>query len=124
LPLGGILRNSTYTTSNAVSGATLSDASGDFLQAQNMVQNVVQNDAGITVEGSKSNQSFTTVSSFSLEPAKHSIVLKLLGETPDNKPVVKNVTVKTKPRCKTCGHQNKATAKFCTHCGTSLEIYA
>ena len=82
------------------------------------------NDAGITVAGSKSDQKFQTASWFPTEGVKHSIVLKLLGETPDNKPVVKEVTVKTKPKCTTCGRQNKHTAKFCTECGTALEIFA
>jgi hypothetical protein len=59
-----------------------------------------------------------------MDPEKHSIVLKLLGETPDNKPVLKPVTVKAKPKCTTCGRQNKAHAKFCVECGTALEIFA
>lgn len=82
------------------------------------------NDAGITVSGSKSTQSFTTTTMGAMDPEKFSMVIKLLGETPDNKPVLKPVTVKTKPKCVTCGHQNKATAKFCTECGTALEIFA
>jgi hypothetical protein len=82
------------------------------------------NDVGITVPGSKSEQKFTTVTMGILEAEKHTIVLKLLGETADNKPVLKPVTVKAKPKCVTCGHINKATAKFCNKCGTALEIYA
>jgi len=82
------------------------------------------NDVGITVPGSKSEQKFETTFMNALEAEKHTIVLKLLGETPDNKPVVKAVTVKAKPKCVTCGHINKSTAKFCTECGTALEIFA
>jgi hypothetical protein len=82
------------------------------------------NDVGITVPGSKSEQKFTTVHMGELEVEKHTIVLKLLGETPDNKPVVKPVTVKAKPKCVTCGKMNKAHAKFCVECGTALEIFA
>ena len=85
---------------------------------------VPQNDAGITVPGSKSEQKFKTVSNFALEAEKHSMIIKLLGETEDNKPVVAPVTVKHKPRCVTCGTTNKATAKFCSKCGTALEIFA
>lgn len=80
------------------------------------------NDAGITVPGSISNQKFSTVSSFPLEAEKHVMVLKLLGETDDNKIVTKPVTVKAKPKCTTCGRNNRATAKFCAECGTSLEL--
>jgi hypothetical protein len=82
------------------------------------------NDAGVTVAGSKSMQSFTTVSMGEMELDKHTIVLQLLGETPDNKPVKTAVTVKAKPKCTSCGHTNKATAEFCNKCGTALVIYA
>jgi len=82
------------------------------------------NDAGITVSGSKSTQSFSTTYMGAMDPEKHSIVLKLLGETPDNRPVLKPVTVKAKPKCTSCGRQNRAHAKFCVECGTALEIFA
>lgn len=82
------------------------------------------NDAGITVPGSESNQKFSTVSSFPLEAEKHVMIFKLLGETLDNEPIRKPVTVKTKPKCQTCGKQNKASAKFCSTCGTALVVIA
>jgi hypothetical protein len=82
------------------------------------------NDVGITVPGSKSTQKFQTVTMGQMESEKHSMVIKLLGETPDNKPVLKPVTVERKPECVTCGKKNKAHAKFCTECGTALEIFA
>ena len=82
------------------------------------------NDAGITVSGSKSTQKFATTTMGIMDSDKFSMVIKLLGETPDNKPVLKPVTVKSKPKCVTCGTQNKATAHFCTKCGTALEIFA
>jgi hypothetical protein len=78
-----------------------------------------QNDVGITVPGSKSTQSFQTVTVGALEPTMHNIVLKLFGGT-----MPKPITVKHKPKCVTCGKHNKATAKFCTECGTALEIFA
>jgi hypothetical protein len=83
-----------------------------------------QNDVGITVPGSKSTQKFQTVTMGAMEVEKHSMVIKLLGETPDNRPVLKPVTVERKPECVTCGKKNKAHAKFCTECGTALEIFA
>lgn len=82
------------------------------------------NDAGITVPGSVSDQKFRTVSSFPTEAESHVIVLKLLGQTEGNVQVIKPVTVKMKPTCVTCGRRNKATAKFCVECGTSLQIVA
>ena len=81
-------------------------------------------DAGITVPGSKSTQKFQTTTIGALEPQVNSIVLKILGETPDNEPVRNPITTKHKPKCVTCGKQNKATSKFCTECGTSLEIFS
>jgi hypothetical protein len=83
-----------------------------------------KNDVGITVPGSKSTQSFTHVTMGAMEAEKHSMVIKLLGETADNKPVLKPVTVERKLECVTCGKKNKAHAKFCTECGTALEIFA
>ncbi len=83
-----------------------------------------QNETGITVLGSKSTQSFQHVTVGTLESTVHNIVLKLVGDLGNNKPVTKPVTVKAKPKCVTCGHQNKATAKFCSECGTALEIFA
>jgi hypothetical protein len=83
-----------------------------------------QTETGITVAGSKSEQKFVTASWFATESEKHNIILRLLGETPDNEAVRKPITVKAKPKCVTCGKQNKATAKFCSECGTALEIFA
>jgi len=82
------------------------------------------NETGITVPGSKSEQKFQTTTIGALDPQKHSIILKILGETPDNQPVRTPITTKHKPKCVTCGKQNKANAKFCTECGTALEIFA
>ena len=78
------------------------------------------NDAGITVPGSKSTQSFQTTYVGALETTKHSMIFKLLG----GECVKQAVTVKHKPKCVTCGKQNKAHAKFCQECGTALEIFA
>lgn len=77
------------------------------------------NDVGITVPGSHSSQKFSTAYVGALESVKHSMVFKLFGGT-----MPKPITVKHKPKCVTCGKHNKATAKFCTECGTALEIFA
>jgi hypothetical protein len=123
----------TISSMNATSSRSMSKGvTGQAIQTSNAVaQNSVSasqasytNDVGITVPGSKSEQKFTTVSNFLVEAEKHSIILKLLGETADNRPVVAPVTVKHKPRCVTCGTTNKATAHFCNKCGTALEIFA
>lgn len=82
------------------------------------------NDVGITVPGSKSEQKFQTVHMGILEAERHNMVIRILGQTANNQPVEEPVTVKAKQKCDTCGHTNKATAKFCNKCGTSLVIYA
>lgn len=79
------------------------------------------NDAGITVGGSVSSQQFTKVDDFPTDGVKHVMVMKLLGEVGQNK-VQEPITVKTKQKCPTCGHMNKATAKFCSECGTGLVV--
>lgn len=116
----GILRTSSSVN---IMNATLSATCTDTISKESIAQNF-QNDTGITVPGSLSEQKFITVSSFPVEATKHVIILKLLGETPDNKPIIKSITVRSKPKCITCNHQNKARAKFCINCGTSLNIYA
>ena len=127
-PYYGVTSNNTYQgplrgrgTSSGIASASLNNIS---ISATNASVQQSYNDAGITVAGSKSDQKFRTVSGVYGDGTKHNIVLKLLGETPDNKPVVKEVTVKTKPKCTTCGRQNKHNAKFCTECGTALEMFA
>lgn len=106
-------------TSMAVGSATITASAST--QSFNAAP---QTETGITVAGSKSEQKFNTVSSFTCEPEKHNIILKLLGETADNKAIREPITVKAKPKCTTCGKQNKATAKYCGECGTALVIYA
>ena len=79
------------------------------------------NDAGITVEGSKSTQSFTQVYVGALEQQEHVIVLKLSGYI-DNQPVAKPVTVKSKKVCSSCGTAYPATAEYCSKDGTYLRF--
>lgn len=81
------------------------------------------NESGITVPGSKSEQKFTTASWFATETTKHSMILKLVGETADNKAVRTPVTVQKKQKCTSCGKINKATASFCSTCGTALTLF-
>lgn len=78
-------------------------------------------EAGITVPGSKVEQKFTTVYGFNAETASHVIVLRLAGKI-GTVQVAAPVTVKTKQKCTTCGHVNKSNAKFCSECGTGLEL--
>jgi hypothetical protein len=103
----------TYSTNASLNSFNVTASAASF-----------QNETGITVPGSKSTQSFQHVTVGALESTVHNIVLKLVGDLGNNKPVEKPVTVKHKPKCVTCGKQNKAHAKFCVECGTALEIFA
>ncbi len=132
--VNGALRSVDFSKGEAMK-ASAASATNTTLQSMNIgnaseihdgraTMDCAINDVGITVPGSKSTQRFTEVTMGVMEAEKHTIVLKLLGETPDNKPVSKPVTVKAKPKCTTCGKMNKAHAKFCVECGTALEIFA
>ena len=112
-PQGGILRN----VNDVHYGVTCSTATYDAYSVNS--SNAVLNDVGITVPGSRSDQKFQTTYVGTLESTKHSMVFKLFGGT-----MPKPITVKHKPKCVTCGKQNKATSKFCQECGTALEIFA
>lgn len=122
-PQGGIMRG--YGSAGDVvwpaGSVTCSTASYDATSVNSSHELLNQvNDVGITVPGSHSNQKFQTTYVGALENIKHSMVFKLLG----GEAVKQAVTVKHKPKCVTCGKQNKATSKFCQECGTALEIFA
>jgi hypothetical protein len=125
-PFGGepyykLIGNSICNNANSANYSCNIDAKG-IVSNEVSVNNAVKNEAGITVAGSVSEQKFQNVDSFLTESETHVIVLQMLGQTEDNQQVTKPVTVKAKPKCTTCGRVNKATAKFCTECGTSLQI--
>ena len=76
---------------------------------------------GITAPGSVSNQEFSVVSDFALDPTKHVIVMRLLGQVQD-KYVSKVLSTRTRNQCVSCGYASRSDAKFCSQCGTSLQI--
>ena len=121
---GGTTTSCTLTTSTNTThpGVPVNMVDHSYGDMQNVFTANAVNDAGITVPGSVSDQKFVAGSWFPLEETKHVMVFKLLGETIKGKAIAKPVTVKAKPKCVTCGRHNKATAKFCANCGTSLEI--
>jgi len=79
----------------------------------------LNNDEGITVDGSDTDQKFVETTSPLLEQTKHVITIKLKGKTTDG-PVKIPVTTKDKIKCKTCGKMNKSSNKYCPNCGTRL----
>jgi hypothetical protein len=79
-------------------------------------------DDGITVQGSKVRQDFVYEQTSPLEEQSHVIVLQLRGITDKGTKISMPVTVKTKFRCPTCGKKSKSSARWCSSCGTNLEI--
>lgn len=131
--VNGVMRGVDWSAGEAMK-ASATSATTATLQSMNISTSISDlhdgaatmdwNDVGITVPGSKSTQKFQTCTMGEMEAEKHTIVLKLLGETPNNKPIQNPVTVKSKQKCDTCGKMNKAHSKFCVECGTALEIFA
>ena len=125
--VGGVLRGIDYSQGESVkatAAAAINQVAPDAIEYHSGAATMDWNDVGITVPGSKSTQTFQTVTMGALDPVKHNIVLRIVGDLGHNKPVDKAVTVKHKPKCVTCGKQNRAHAKFCVECGTALEIFA
>lgn len=96
------------------------DVNGDH-DSLSFNQTPISGNVGITAAGSASEQNFTLVSWFPTESVSHTIVLRLLGKT-EAAQVVQPVTVKSVPKCTSCGRKNKIQSKFCTQCGTALII--
>lgn len=125
--VGGVLRGVDYSKGEAVkatAAAAIDQVAPQSTELHDGMATMDWNDVGITVPGSRSEQRFQTTYMNAMETEKYNMVIRILGETPGNKAVVKPVTVKHKPKCVTCGKQNKAHAKFCVECGTALEIFA
>lgn len=125
--VGGVLRGVDYSAgeaTKAAAAAAINQVAPGVSEMHDGMATMDWNDVGITVPGSKSTQTFQTVTMGALDPVKHNIVLRIVGDLGHNKPVDKAVTVKHKPKCVTCGKQNRAHAKFCVECGTALEIFA
>jgi hypothetical protein len=122
--------NWTTYCSNSIAGgssgniARSASASSSLSQETAFVNQVAAqsiNDAGITAPGAVSDQQFTVGGWFQTDGVKHVMVFKLVGYNGEQ-PILQPVTVKSKPKCVSCGKVNKAKAKFCTECGTGLEI--
>lgn len=107
---------------SANSSAIPMNASKDVIRGKNLpTMDSFVNDAGITVEGSKSNQSFTTTYLGALEHEKHVIVLQLKGVSDEVK-IEKPVTVKTNKHCPSCGREWPYRHEYCPKDGTFLKI--
>jgi len=127
-PADTILRSCNFTKStesrsvgavDAMNCCFMSDTLADSFATET---SAAPNEAGITVSGGVSHQKFVQGAYFPTESVSHVIVLKLVGKVKGQK-VEKPITVQAKPACSTCKKLNKATAKFCSACGTSLQLF-
>lgn len=116
--------NVSYSTQNVSQiNQVMSNSVGSTLVSNEQVSeaSIPKQDEGITVRGSRSNQSFQEASIFELEEQAYTIVLRLRGHlTNQDKPVEKPVLVSTKIQCSTCGKRSDSKHKFCPECGTAL----
>lgn len=80
----------------------------------------INNDEGITVKGSKSDQAFYPSWIGELEQNSIVITLKLRGETSNGRVINEPLTVKNKLVCPSCGLKSKSDATYCSRCGTHL----
>jgi hypothetical protein len=80
----------------------------------------INQDEGITVKGSQTEQHFYN-GHFGCQEESRTIVIHLKGTDSKNIEVVEPITVKTKIKCETCGKMNKSYANFCSQCGTGLK---
>lgn len=128
----GFAEKATFSTSSNVASGSMSDfydseiayagATAELsTQSNSSPLRSIKSEVGITVPGSVSDQKFTTAAWFATDGVKHSMVLRVLGEA-EGQPVVEPITVKHKVTCASCGRVNKAGAKFCSDCGTALQI--
>lgn len=124
----GILRSSGITgqsiTSNSLfSPTSVTQTSGSLMSETQCFNsaNFSPGEVGVTAPGSISNQQFVSGEYFPTESTSHVIVLHLLGEI-HGKAIKVATTVNTKVKCVSCGKVNKTNSKFCSSCGTGLEL--
>jgi len=126
IPLGG--QNITYSASNSGGGGIQSSCFNAAIGANANVNRSIENlnlyksaepGPGITVEGSKSFQSFGEAKAGELENNIHSMVIMLKGFDDSKKYIKDPITVKHKRQCPTCGRKWK-NSEFCGKCSTAL----
>jgi hypothetical protein len=113
----------TYTSgfSSEGSGSRISASNfSNTMQSNNL--NLPNENEGITVKGSISNQKFETATAGVLEENSHSMVILLRGFHDNNVKVQKPITVKEKKKCSTCGRRWRSDHEFCGNCGTALDV--
>lgn len=108
-----------FTTSTH--NCSISTNTVNFVSNQSIPDNINQ-DEGITVKGSESQQQFHYTTTGKLEQNSNVIILRLRGTTSMGEIISEPITVKTKIECPTCGRKNDSAGKYCSNCGTALLI--
>lgn len=110
----GFAGNATYTASGSGGGAS----AGEFTNYG--VASASAGEAGITVSGSVSHQSFQHVQDFTCDQSD--VMILTLRGIIAGQAVEAPVTVQTKLTCGSCGKTHKSDVAFCSGCGTALTL--
>ena len=87
------------------------------------VRSIIQEDEGITVPGSISNQEVRSGYIGQLEENSEVIIIRLKGYRDGVSVFVeKSITVKDKLECVSCGFKNDSSSNYCKKCGTNLNV--
>ncbi len=78
-------------------------------------------DEGITVPGSELKQDFNSTFVGTIED-HGTIIIRLKGTNKKDEPVKMPLFVSTKKECPTCGTKSRYGVKFCSECGTNIQI--
>jgi hypothetical protein len=104
-----------YSTSNTYFGNYDTTVYSSSLCSSNFTED------GITVNGSKLDESFVYADVGTLEDTSSVIAIRLVGyDIKRKKKVLKPVYNKTKLVCQVCGTKSKSSVNYCRHCGNNL----
>jgi len=81
---------------------------------------VPQAEEGITVPGSELKQDFNSTHVGTIED--HGVIIIRLKGTDKTEPVKTPIFVSTKSECPTCGTRSRYGTKFCSECGTNIQV--
>jgi len=116
-PIGGL----DFTSGSPVSTYSCSNVGSSSFASNTTRCSSPRSEEGITVKGSKVDQSFVYGSIGELETSSSVINIRLQGYRSSGKALKKPITTKTKIQCPTCGKKSKSSAHFCARCSTALD---
>jgi len=117
------LAQTTYTSANFHQVKSSSPRTKSSITASCNIS-TPKRDEGITVKGSKANQSFQYGNVGTLESHSSTIIITLRGSVKKRggvRPVKKVITTRSRIQCTTCGRKWRSHLKFCGNCSTALD---